>query len=354
MWLNRWHVVPPIVLAAACFAIGGFSGLLWGFGISTVLLWHATYSINSLAHRWGTRRYDTPDTSRNNLLLGLLTLGEGWHNNHHHYCASARQGFFWWEIDVSYYLLRALAAVGLDLGRARAARPRGAAAPRTGDPLRPERSAQEPVETGGQDRGRAELDQEPALRGLAPQRDPQQRPADGDDHELTELHPEIEAEQRGRDPPGREPDLRQHPREAEAVDQPEDEGDQPAQPRRARQRARAAPASRARTARRRAARWPAARARPAPRRSAAATRPAPSASMIAAARRAPGREREVLERDDRDREPDQRLDRRERGVTTPSTPSASVTLCATVKPVTIVATSANDAPSSSSASRKTR
>jgi stearoyl-CoA desaturase (delta-9 desaturase) len=113
VWLNRWHVVPPIALAAACFAIGGWSGLLWGFGISTVLLWHATYSINSLAHRWGTRRYDTPDTSRNNLLLGLLTLGEGWHNNHHHYCVSARQGFFWWEIDVSYYLLRALAAVGL-------------------------------------------------------------------------------------------------------------------------------------------------------------------------------------------------------------------------------------------------
>ncbi len=113
VWLNRWHVVPPIVLAVACLAIGGWSALLWGFGVSTVLLWHATYSINSLAHRWGTRRYDTPDTSRNNLLLSLLTLGEGWHNNHHHYCVSARQGFFWWEIDISYYLLRALAAVGL-------------------------------------------------------------------------------------------------------------------------------------------------------------------------------------------------------------------------------------------------
>jgi stearoyl-CoA desaturase (delta-9 desaturase) len=113
VWLNRWHVVPPLLLAVVCFAIGGFGGLLWGFGISTVLLWHATYSINSLAHRWGTRRYDTPDSSRNNLLLSLLTLGEGWHNNHHHYCVSARQGFFWWEIDISYYLLRALAAVGL-------------------------------------------------------------------------------------------------------------------------------------------------------------------------------------------------------------------------------------------------
>jgi stearoyl-CoA desaturase (delta-9 desaturase) len=113
VWLNRWHVVPPALLATACFAFGGFSALLWGFVISTVLLWHATYSINSLAHRWGTRRYDTPDTSRNNLLLGLLTMGEGWHNNHHHYCASARQGFFWWEIDASYYLLRLLSAVGL-------------------------------------------------------------------------------------------------------------------------------------------------------------------------------------------------------------------------------------------------
>jgi stearoyl-CoA desaturase (delta-9 desaturase) len=113
VWLNRWHVVPPIGLALLCLAIGGWGGLLWGFAISTVLLWHATYSINSLAHRWGTRRYDTSDTSRNNWLLGLLTLGEGWHNNHHHYCASARQGFFWWEIDVSYYVLRALAAVGV-------------------------------------------------------------------------------------------------------------------------------------------------------------------------------------------------------------------------------------------------
>jgi stearoyl-CoA desaturase (delta-9 desaturase) len=87
--------------------------VVWGYVVSTVLLWHATYSINSLAHRFGTRRYDTPDDSRNNWLLGLLTFGEGWHNNHHHYCASARQGFFWWEIDVTYYLLRALAALGL-------------------------------------------------------------------------------------------------------------------------------------------------------------------------------------------------------------------------------------------------
>ena len=113
LWLNRWHILPPLALAAICFAIGGFSGLIWGFAVSTVLLWHLTYSINSLTHVWGSRRYDTPDTSRNNVLLGLLAFGEGWHNNHHHYANSCRQGFFWWEIDVTYYVLRALHAVGL-------------------------------------------------------------------------------------------------------------------------------------------------------------------------------------------------------------------------------------------------
>jgi stearoyl-CoA desaturase (delta-9 desaturase) len=75
--------------------------------------WHATYTINSLAHVWGSRRYATDDDSRNNLALALLTMGEGWHNNHHHYQVSARQGFFWWEVDTTYYVLRGLAAIGL-------------------------------------------------------------------------------------------------------------------------------------------------------------------------------------------------------------------------------------------------
>ncbi len=113
MWLNRWHIVPVISLAVACYLIGGWSGLYWGFAVSTVCLWHSTYSINSLAHLWGKRVYDTPDTSRNNWLLALLTLGEGWHNNHHHYCVSTRQGFHWWQVDVTYYVLRGLQAVGL-------------------------------------------------------------------------------------------------------------------------------------------------------------------------------------------------------------------------------------------------
>jgi stearoyl-CoA desaturase (delta-9 desaturase) len=113
MWLNRWHIVPPIALAGLCFAIGGFSGLVWGFAVSTTLLWHSTYTINSLAHRYGSRRYETNDDSRNNLWLALLTLGEGWHNNHHRYMASVRQGFFWWEIDVTYYALLGLRKLGL-------------------------------------------------------------------------------------------------------------------------------------------------------------------------------------------------------------------------------------------------
>jgi len=113
MWLNRWHVVAPITLAVFCYAVGGFSGLVWGFAISTVITWHSTYTINSLAHRWGSVRYDTGDDSRNNLFLALLTLGEGWHNNHHFHQSSARQGFYWWEIDITYYILRGMQAVGL-------------------------------------------------------------------------------------------------------------------------------------------------------------------------------------------------------------------------------------------------
>lgn len=86
---------------------------VWGFLISTVALFHGTFTINSLDHRISTRRYDTLDTSRNNAVLALITLGEGWHNNHHHYAVSARQGFFWWEIDVTYYLLRFMAFLGV-------------------------------------------------------------------------------------------------------------------------------------------------------------------------------------------------------------------------------------------------
>jgi stearoyl-CoA desaturase (delta-9 desaturase) len=112
-WLNEHYLVPPILLGVACFVAGGWSALVTGFFLSTVLTYHGTFVINSLAHIIGRRRYVTTDTSRNSFVLALITLGEGWHNNHHHYQSTANQGFFWWEIDVSYYVLRVLGLVGL-------------------------------------------------------------------------------------------------------------------------------------------------------------------------------------------------------------------------------------------------
>jgi len=125
-WIDRYDIAVPVLLAVGLFFLGrrigaafpasGTSGaqlLVWGFFVSTVVLFHATVTINSLAHRFGTRRFATRDNSRNNWLLALLTFGEGWHNNHHHFPGSARQGFRWWEIDLTYYVLRLLAAFGL-------------------------------------------------------------------------------------------------------------------------------------------------------------------------------------------------------------------------------------------------
>jgi stearoyl-CoA desaturase (delta-9 desaturase) len=112
-FLNTFHLLPPVALAVLLFVLGGAPALIWGFFVATALLWHGTFVVNSLNHVWGSRRYETTDTSRNNGFLALLTMGEGWHNNHHHYMASANQGFFWWEIDPSYYLIRAMQAAGL-------------------------------------------------------------------------------------------------------------------------------------------------------------------------------------------------------------------------------------------------
>ncbi len=125
-WLDRYDIAIPVVLALMLYALGallryiapalhtdGAQMLVWGFCISTVVLFHATVTINSLAHRWGSRRFPTPDDSRNNLWLALLTFGEGWHNNHHRFPGTARQGFLWWEIDLTWYGLRLMAALGL-------------------------------------------------------------------------------------------------------------------------------------------------------------------------------------------------------------------------------------------------
>lgn len=112
-FLNRWHLLPSIVFAVLALLIGGLPGLLCGFFLSTVFLWHGTFFINSMAHLWGTRRFETSDDSRNNPLLAVITLGEGWHNNHHHFPRAARNGFRWWEFDPTYYSLRILAALRL-------------------------------------------------------------------------------------------------------------------------------------------------------------------------------------------------------------------------------------------------
>jgi stearoyl-CoA desaturase (delta-9 desaturase) len=113
VWLNKHHWVPGVILGTACYVLGGPGALFGGFFLSTAILYHGTFTINSLAHVFGRRRYETSDTSKNSLALALITLGEGWHNNHHHFQGSANQGFFWWEVDISYYVIRFMALVGI-------------------------------------------------------------------------------------------------------------------------------------------------------------------------------------------------------------------------------------------------
>jgi len=113
MWLHKLEILPAIAVGALCVLVAGWSGLVVGFLWSTVLLYHATFCINSLAHVRGSKRYVTGDDSRNNWLLALFTMGEGWHNNHHAYQSSAQQGFRWWEIDATYYVLVALSWLGI-------------------------------------------------------------------------------------------------------------------------------------------------------------------------------------------------------------------------------------------------
>ena len=114
VFLDRYHWLCPWLYGTGIFSLGiytglgGWTALAWGLALSTVLLFHATFSINSLAHLWGTRRFKTLDQSRNNLLLALVTLGEGWHNNHHRFAAACRQGFRWWELDITWLILEGL------------------------------------------------------------------------------------------------------------------------------------------------------------------------------------------------------------------------------------------------------
>ena len=121
--IDRFDWLPPVLLLLSLFVIGeylsltsGVSGLnmvIWGFCVSTILVYHCTFAVNSIAHLWGTQRYNTKEESKNNFFVALLTFGEGWHNNHHHYPGSIRQGFYWWEVDLTYYALRFLSFFGI-------------------------------------------------------------------------------------------------------------------------------------------------------------------------------------------------------------------------------------------------
>jgi stearoyl-CoA desaturase (delta-9 desaturase) len=121
--IDRFDWLPPVLLLLSLFVIGeyllltsGISGLnmvIWGFCVSTILVYHCTFAVNSIAHLWGTQRYNTKEESKNNFFVALLTFGEGWHNNHHHYPGSIRQGFYWWEVDLTYYALRFLSFLGI-------------------------------------------------------------------------------------------------------------------------------------------------------------------------------------------------------------------------------------------------
>ncbi len=114
IWLENWNVVPVLAYGSLVWLAFGLSGFVWGFCVSTVLLWHAIHAIGSFGHRFGGyRRFATTDNSRNKWFLGIVLLGEGWHNNHHFYPASARAGCRWWEIDPVYWVLCLLRWAGL-------------------------------------------------------------------------------------------------------------------------------------------------------------------------------------------------------------------------------------------------
>jgi len=126
VWLEKYNLVPPVILAVLVFGFGvlcstyfpslGTSGtqmLIWGFFLSTMLLYHGTFLVNSAAHLIGNKRFKTGDDSRNSLLIALFTLGEGWHNNHHRYPGAERQGMYWYELDISHYILKTLSFFGI-------------------------------------------------------------------------------------------------------------------------------------------------------------------------------------------------------------------------------------------------
>ena len=111
--LDRYYLIPPTLYAVLMYALWGFPGLIWGFFIPTIVLYHCTFFINSLTHMFGRVRYASNDGSKNSFVLAVLCCGEGWHNNHHYYQSAVNQGWFWWEVDLSYYILTVLSWVGI-------------------------------------------------------------------------------------------------------------------------------------------------------------------------------------------------------------------------------------------------
>jgi stearoyl-CoA desaturase (Delta-9 desaturase) len=112
VWLDKYNWLPPLLYSIGLSLIS-FEALVYGYGVANFLQGHGTWTINSLSHLYGKQRYETGDDSRNNWFLAIITLGEGWHNNHHHYRHSARNGFYWYEFDITYYILKAMSSVGL-------------------------------------------------------------------------------------------------------------------------------------------------------------------------------------------------------------------------------------------------
>lgn len=113
VWLDVNHILPPVLLAILCFAVHGWIGLVWGFLLGTVLLYHATFAVNSFCHMFGTRPHETNESSRNTWWLSVFTLGENWHNNHHYAPRSARHGLYWWQMDLTYYGLKLMSWMGI-------------------------------------------------------------------------------------------------------------------------------------------------------------------------------------------------------------------------------------------------
>jgi len=113
VWISRWHWIPITTLGLILLFVGGWQFVMWGIFLRTVIGLHTTWLVNSATHMWGSQRFPTGDASRNNFWVAMLTFGEGWHNNHHAHPQSARHGLAWYELDLSWYGISALRALGL-------------------------------------------------------------------------------------------------------------------------------------------------------------------------------------------------------------------------------------------------